>query len=99
MNLNYWLFLPELWVILGIILILADLFIGLSYVLLPFSISSILTALLIFFDSQGMLYDIISFDTWRNVIYWFAGLSFFSVVILRKFTQIGRKGTDDINKY
>ena len=64
MFLSYWLFLPELWVIAGIILICLEIVDGSLIFFLPLGLGSILNALILFLqENESMVdYQIISFS-------------------------------------
>ncbi len=92
-------FVTEIWVILAIVLMLADLFLGLNYILLPVGIACLIIAGLVFLKNNGLLPDFITLETWHHVGFWFAGLSVASVSILKFYARAGVKDEEDINKY
>lgn len=106
--LSYWIFMPEVWVILGILLIIADVLLGFSYVLIPFGTASVFTACIVAFSNSDFLfslqyknrflYEILDLQYWQDVIYWFAFFSVIAVLVLRKVTM-NKKDHDDINQY
>ncbi len=98
-SITYWIFLPEVWIILGILLIAADFTIGADFVILPVGISALIMAFLIQAQESLWFGDTVFFDTWRQVIMWFAGLSVVSIAIIKFVFQRRRKDESDINKY
>ncbi len=106
--LNHWSFVPKIWIILGIILIIADLLIGLNYILIPFGIACFFTSGLVAINSSEFLYELsmnnefvynyLNLESWHDILYWYAALSIISVLLLRFFTR-GRTKDPDINQY
>ncbi len=93
------LFMTEFWVILGIILILADLFLGSNYILLPIGVACLIIAGLVFLKNNGYLPGFIALDDWQHIGYWFAGLCVASIAILKIYSRSGIRKDEDINKY
>ena len=98
-SITYWIFMPEVWVILGILLIAADFTIGADFVILPIGISALIMAFLIQAQESLWFGDTLLFNTWSQLIMWFAGLSVVSVAIIKFAFQRRRKDEPDINKY
>jgi membrane-bound ClpP family serine protease len=108
MFLNHWAFVPEIWIIMGIILILADVLIGLSYILIPFGIACFITSGLVAINNSDYLYSLshsnefvynyLNLESWQDILYWYAALSIISVFLLRFITR-GRPEKPDINQY
>ena len=97
--LSYWLFQPELWVILGIVLVIIDIWIGFGMIILPIGIAALLIAALLYGQSQALFGEEKLFSSWRTVLIWFAGLSVVSVGLIQVFFQRLKKGREDINRY
>jgi membrane protein implicated in regulation of membrane protease activity len=98
-NLAYWLFRPEVWMILGIVLVLADVLIGFATFVLPVGIAAAIVAGLLY-GQQNLWYgDHVLFEVWRDVGLWFAGLSILSIAIVKLAFQRKRGSQDDINQY
>ena len=93
------LFMTEVWVILAIVLILADLFFGLNYILLPVGIACLIIAGMVYLKNNGYLPGFIALEDWQHVGYWFAGLSVASIAILKIYSRFGIKKDEDINQY
>ena len=85
------------WIILGLGIIIIDIFLG--FILLPFAISSLLIAILIFSDQNLFLGDFVFFETWRDIFLYYAVLLLVSLGVLRLFAKQGKKGKVDINDY
>ena len=94
---SYWLFQPYAWLILGISIIIIDVFLG--FVLLPFGISSLMVSGLMFSDKFILFEDFIFFDTWQDILLCYALLSLVSVGILKVLLQNKIFSKTDINKY
>ena len=106
--LNNWSFQPEAWVIFGILLVVGDLFLGMSYFLLPLGLASFLTAIVVkignasssdaILSNQGGLSTWLMPETWHDVFYWFAAFSLLCTLLLRLFFRKSHQGRD-INDY
>ncbi len=106
--LNQWMFMPEIWIILGILLIVSDLLIGMTYILIPFGVASLFTAAFVKFNNSEFLFELsfenetiyryLNLESWQEVLYCFAILSIISVLLLRLLTS-KKSGEDDINQY
>ena len=99
MDLNTLVFVTEIWVILAIALILADLLLGLNYILLPVGIACLIISGMVFLKNNDYMPAFIALEDWHHVGYWFAGLSIVSVAILRFYARSGQKEEEDINRY
>ena len=98
-SLSYWMFLPEVWVILGILLIAADFTLGADFFLLPIGIAALVMAGLVLAHVNLWLGDTVIFDTWRQVMVWFSVLSVAGVAVIKLGFQRRSKDESDINKY
>lgn len=92
-------FATEVWVIAAVLLILADLFFGMNYILLPVGIACLAIAGLVFLKNNTILPEFIPLENWHHVGYWFAGLVLIAVVVLRIYARSGVEKDEDINKY
>ena len=99
LTLDYLIFVPEIWVVLAIILVLADLFFGFNYLLLPVGVACFAIAGLVFMHNHGWLPEFIVLENWLHVGYWFTGFLVISVVVLRIFSRSNIRKDDDINQY
>ena len=96
---SYWMFLPEVWVIVGILLIVTDFTVGADLFLLPVGASALVIAALIQGQESLWFGDTVLFETWRQVIIWFAVLSVVSIAFIKFGFQRRRNNESDINKY
>ena len=94
---SYWIFQPYVWIILGLLIIIIDIFLG--FILLPFGISALLIAILIFVDRSSFLGDFIFFENWRDIIIYYAVLLLITLGAIKIFFQKGKSKTKDINDY
>ncbi|WP_323796140.1 hypothetical protein [Nisaea sp.] len=99
MTIHYWVFLPEAWVIFGILLIAAELFDG-NMIALPLGIAALAIALLVYGQSALWFNDTVLFETWRQVLMIYAGIAVIMVAIIRFVFQRRRKAEEeDVNDY
>ncbi|MEO9903387.1 hypothetical protein [Nisaea sp.] len=99
MSIHYWVFLPEAWVILGILLIAAELFDG-SMIALPLGIAALAIAVLVYGQSALWFNETVLFETWRQVLMIYAGIAVVMVAIIRFVFQRRRKvEEEDVNDY
>lgn len=96
---SYWVFKPELWIILGIVLIALDIFIGFEFFVLPVGIAALILSVIMYATINVWFGDSVPFETWKGVLIWFSGLSIISVGVIRFFFQKSKKRHPDINKY
>ena len=97
LSIDYWLFEPHFWLLVGILLIISDIFLA-SFFLLPIGVSAVLMAALIYFEHQHII-DAALFSSWRGILVSFAMLSVLSIFIIQSFVRIRRKNQKDINQY
>ena len=97
MSINYWLFEPNFWVIIGTFLIVVDIFLA-SFFLLPIGVSALIMAALIFFDTSQFL-ELELFTTWRDILLCFAALSVISIFLIQFAIKFRRRREQDINQY
>tara|TARA_A100001391_G_scaffold187625_1_gene157630 strand:- start:69 stop:335 length:267 start_codon:yes stop_codon:yes gene_type:complete len=88
-----------MWLILGIILIIADIFLGFNLFVLPVGVAALITSGLIFVENNAFISSIILFENWKIVLLCFAALSIVSVGLLKIVFQRNKKNEPDINKY
>ena len=87
------------WLILGLVLIILDIFIGFNFFVLPIGVASLLVSGMIQLQTAGLTGNWQFYADWQGVGYWFAGLSVASVGLLRLFFQRKRAAQQDINDY
>lgn len=97
-SLSYWFFQPQFWLIVGILLVIIDIFLLGSSFLLPIGISALILSVLVYFDSSNV-WEFQLFDTWRKILLYFGIFSVASIFIIKIFIKVrGDKGKD-INQY
>jgi membrane protein implicated in regulation of membrane protease activity len=96
---TYWIFLPEVWLILGILLIAADFTIGANFFLLSIGASAFVMGGLIYGQQNLWFGDPLLFETWRQVMIWFSAMSIASVAVIKFLFQRKNNDEPDINEY
>ena len=66
LTVSYWLYMPQFWVVFGILFILLELADGSAIFMLPMGVGSLLVAAFLYAGNQ----EIIPFDLIPNVWYW-----------------------------
>lgn len=89
---------PEVWVILGVILIVVDFTVGLQFFALSFGCGAFLTAGLVYMSAgnESFFFEI---DDWTESILLFAVGSVASLVPIRYFAYRKFRNSEDINDY
>lgn len=98
-EISHWMFKAEVWVIVGIGLVMADIFLGYSFFILPVGIAAFLISAMIFSQQKMWLGNFTFFDTWRDIVIYFAVLALVSIAVLKFAFQKFRKSGSDINDY
>ena len=96
--LGYWSFQPELWVILAIVLVGADILFGFQYFVLSIGVAALLLAGVLTAQQNLWFGDAVVIETWRGVGVWFAVLSVASIFLIKLILR-QRRGRPDINEY
>ena len=96
--LDYWSFQSELWVILALVLVGADILFGLQFFVLSIGVAALLLAGALIAQQNLWFGDAVVIETWRGVGVWFAVLSVASIFLI-KLVLRQRRGQPDINKY
>jgi len=96
---SYWVFQPESWEILSIILIILDISVGLGLFVLPIGVASIILSGVIYAQTERLFGDFIIFETWKGLLIMFAVLSIVSIFLIKKIFQNTNKNRSDINQY
>ncbi|MFP6564088.1 MAG: hypothetical protein VCC68_06360 [Myxococcota bacterium] len=91
-----WVFVPELWFTLAIVLIILDIVVGMDFFVLPIGVSALTVAGLLWAQSHGV-FDI--FSSWRQIAIFFAVSSVVAVGVVRRVFQTRRAADRDINDY
>tara|TARA_B100000676_G_scaffold56947_1_gene56073 strand:- start:168 stop:464 length:297 start_codon:yes stop_codon:yes gene_type:complete len=95
-TLNYWLLMPQLWLILGVLFVIAEVVLGGGYVLLSFGISSLLVAILNFVQART---QIVVVTDWMDIGLVFAVLTVCTIFLMRRLFVGSVPDNDDINQY
>jgi len=96
---NYWAYVEEIWVIFGLFLIIADIFLGFNFFVLPAGIAALIISGLLYLENRALLGDFVLFETWRTVIFSFAVVAIVSVGILKLVFQRKKNTDSDVNTY
>jgi len=89
----------QFWVAVGLLLVLADIFLGFNLFVLPVGVAALIVAGIIVMQSNAVLGMAQLYADWQGLVYWFAGLSVISVVLLRLVFQRAKQDAPDINQY
>ena len=97
---SFWTFLPQTWIIIGIILIILEVFDG-NLIALSFGVSSLILALLLWADEKYLLGDFIIIESTRELLYAYGVISLLSIVLIKFIFQPwkSKRGEKDINIY
>jgi membrane protein implicated in regulation of membrane protease activity len=98
-SLYLWLAVPEVWVILAIVLVAADLLIGMDFFVLSVGIASLIISGLLWIQQNGLTGDFSFFATSRQIALGFSVLSLASIGLIKYVFQKKSKQEPDINKY
>ena len=100
MDIADWLFLPEVWIIAGILLIVAEVLDGGMIFFLPFGIASLLNAGLISQQGSFELPNILTLSTWSDTLISQAVFAVVAVLVLRVVSRLrGKRNEPDVNEY
>ncbi|HIG59420.1 MAG TPA: hypothetical protein EYQ22_00875 [Gammaproteobacteria bacterium] len=92
---TYWLLLPEVWLIVGIVLIIVEILIGTAYFLLALGVAGLILSGIVFFQEIflfGLLTD------WMDVAICYGILSIVSIFIVKALVRKDSQD-QDINQY
>ena len=98
-TLSYWLFQPQAWIILGIVLVIADIFLGYGLFVLPFGISAFIISAIIFADKHIYIEEMNILEDWKDVLIYYSAISILSIFIIKKLFQKKLADQRDINDY
>lgn len=96
--LGYWSLQPEFWLILALVLVGADIILGLQFFVLSIGVASLLLAGVLLAQQNQWFGDAVLIETWHTVGVWFAVLSVVSILLIR-FLVRQRRDQPDINEY
>lgn len=97
--LDYWIFQPQVWLILGVALVALDVMAGLNFFVLPVGGAATLLAALLFADQLIWPEQAVLFDDWRTITILFGALSLIGVWAIKRFFKRSTDDAPDINKY
>jgi len=97
-SLSYWFFQHQFWLIVGILLVIIDIFLLGSSLELPIGISALILSVLVCFDISNV-WDFQLFDTWRKILLYFGIFSVASIFIIKIFIKARGDNGKDINQY
>ena len=97
-SLSYWFFQPQFWLIVGILLVIIDIFLLGSSFLLPIGFSALIVSVLVYFDISNV-WEFQLFDTWQKILLYFGILSVVSIFIIKIFIKARGDNGKDINQY
>ena len=101
-SLSYWLFVQEVWIILGILLIVLEVTMdGSMAIFLPLGLASLVNGLIIYLQETAALgTNTILLDRWENTLISYAALAIAFTIALRFFVRHRRTDTTpDVNDY
>jgi membrane protein implicated in regulation of membrane protease activity len=99
LSFDYLIFLKKTWIILGLLLVIGEVFVG-GFILLSFGISAFLISVLLYLQFE--FHDIpLHLESWREVLIAYAVLIVVVSVASRKFlpSRANKEFSDDINEY
>ena len=95
-SLSVWAFSPELWFTLAIVLIIADLLIGMEFFVLSVGVAAFMISGLMWMQHQGV-FEL--FENWRQIALCFGLFSLFSIALIKWMFQRPGEDNPDINEY
>lgn len=98
-NLTSLIFIFQSWIILGIVLLVLELFDGSNIFFLPLSLSSFLVSGYIFASNKEVLSSSLVFDTWYGLLLLWAILGVVISFLLVRFRKKSSPSDDDVNEY
>lgn len=96
--LSYWSLQPEFWLILALVLVGADIMLGLQFFVLSIGVASLLLAGMLLAQQNQWFGDAVLIETWHTVGVWFAVLSVASILLIKLLVR-QRRDQPDINEY
>ena len=91
----FWAFLPESWVMLGVLLIILEIFDG-NMIALSLGVSALIQAFLLWADKHALWGDYILIESTKGLLYTYASISVMSILLIRfVFQSWKKKNTED----
>tara|TARA_B110000014_G_C19808109_1_gene419560 strand:+ start:121 stop:420 length:300 start_codon:yes stop_codon:yes gene_type:complete len=97
-SLLLFLLLSKVWIIIGIFLIIIEIFDN-NFFFLPIGIAALFTALSLYVDQKDYIFELNLLNHWGVVLIYFSIFSILSVYILRFIFHSKIEKNKDINKY
>ena len=97
-SLLLFLFIPKIWIAIGVILIIIEIFDG-NMFFLPTGLSALFTSFSLFIDNKDIVSKNILLSHWGIILIYFFICSIIFVFILRKIFKSKYEKSDDINIY
>jgi len=91
-----WLINPEIWIIIGIIFVILEVFVA-GMVALPIGLAAFGMSILVYVDGKYWLADQRLVSSWENILIVFSALTVICVIALRYLLK--KEDRPDINKY
>lgn len=101
MSLDSLLFLPLVWLIFGVVLLFLELLVGNYAVFLPSGLGAWMTAAALKLQTEEMLFGLLLFSSWSDLIIMFAASTGVSIALVRYLVHLKKNQApdDDINQY
>ena len=93
-SVNYWLLLPEVWLIAGILLVIVEIVVGTAYFLLALGIACLILSGIVF-SQEVFVFNFLT--DWMDVSISYGVLSILSIFVMKAVVKKGK--ADDINEY
>ena len=97
-SLLLFLLLPQVWIIIGIVLIIIEIFEG-NFISLPSGLSALFTAFSLYIDGKDIFTDYNILNHWGIILIYFFCFSILFVFLLRKIFRKKYDKNKDINIY
>ena len=97
-SLLLYLLLYKVWIIIGIFLIIIEIFDN-NFFFLPIGIAALFTALSLYVDQKDYISELNLLNNWSVILIYFSLFSILSVYILRFIFHLKVEKNKDINKY
>jgi|TARA_B100001971_G_C18206214_1_gene547777 membrane protein implicated in regulation of membrane protease activity len=97
-SLLLFLLLYKVWIIIGVLLIIIEIFDN-NFFFLPIGLAALFTAFSLYVDQKDYISELNLLNSWSIILIYFAFLSILSVYILRFIFHSRIEKNKDINKY
>lgn len=96
--LDYWSLQPEFWLILALVLVGADIVLGLQFFVLSVGVAALVLSGVLLAQENQWFGEAVVVETWHGAGIWFAVLSVASIFLI-KFLARHRRAQPDVNEY